>query len=49
MSSIVDYRIGRHGDLWVQMPDGMIRRATEKEWINIWQRDPALTIRLTAH
>lgn len=49
MQGIVDYRIGRQGHLWVQMADGQVRRATEKEWLAIWQRDPALTLRLIAH
>jgi hypothetical protein len=46
MRNLIDYRIGRRGDLWVQQSDGAVRRATEKEWLEIWRRDPALTLLL---
>ena len=48
MISIVSYFIGSNGKLWVRTDSGEIRPASHVEWINIWLRDPSLTLALAA-
>lgn len=49
MKHVLDYRVSRDGKVWVHQEDGVTRKATEKEWLEIWQRDPSLTVKLTLH
>lgn len=46
MKSINEYSVGPNGTLWVKTDDGKVRKATDKEWLRIWQTDPRVTLRL---
>lgn len=48
MEQIVAYHVGRKGNLWVHMQDGVVRRATDSEWLKVWRKSPELTMKLAS-
>lgn len=46
MNRPYDYHVTRQGKVWITAPDGMLRPATDQEWLEIWQSSPAFTLRM---
>ena len=46
MSHITGYHVNAAGEVWIHLPDGETRVATDREWLHLFVRAPEMTLEL---